>query len=51
MRDMASLYAAQGNPDDASQDLGAQYTLDLLARFNLGVDDLYRLFDHCPRAG
>lgn len=51
MRDMASLYAAQGNPDDASQDLGAQYTLDLLARFNLAVDDLYRLFDHCLARG
>jgi N-acetylneuraminate synthase len=47
MRDMASLYTSQGDPDDASQDLGAQYTLDLLSRFNLGVDDMYRVFDHC----
>jgi N-acetylneuraminate synthase len=38
-------------PDDASQDLGAQYTLDLLSRFNLGVDDMYRLFDHCLARG
>lgn len=51
MRDMASLYVARGNPDDASQDLGAQYTLDLLSRFNLGVEDLYRVFDHCVGRG
>lgn len=51
MRDMASLYTSQGDPDDASQDLGAQYTLDLLSRFNLVAEDLFRVFDHCVAKG
>jgi N-acetylneuraminate synthase len=47
MRDLKTLYSSRGNPNDASQDLGAQYTLDLLIRFNLPCDDLFRLFDYC----
>lgn len=48
MRDMDSLYAA-GN--GAAQDLGAQYTLDLLAKHNLGHDALFEIFDHCHSRG
>lgn len=51
MRDMASLYSSGGRSDDLSQDLGAQYTLDLLSRFNLGEDDLFRAFDYCKERG
>lgn len=51
MRNMASLYSSGGRSDDLSQDLGAQYTLDLLARFNLGEDDLFRAFDYCHERG
>lgn len=51
MRDIASLYSSGGSSDDASQDLGAQYTLDLLARFNLSPDVLFELFDYSRERG
>lgn len=51
MRDMQALYRNAGNSNDASTDLGAQYTLDLLQRFQLSDDDLFRAFDHCRRRG
>lgn len=51
MRDLKSLYRNAGDSDDASADLGAQYTLDLLARFQLSDEDLYRAFDHCRAKG
>lgn len=50
MRDLSSLYGG-GKSSDANQDLGAQYTLDLLARFNLKADDMFRVFDHAREAG
>ncbi|MBN9432058.1 MAG: N-acetylneuraminate synthase family protein [Bosea sp.] len=51
MRDMSSLYQGTGAPEDASKDLGAQYTLDLLARFNLSKENLYILFDYVRSKG
>lgn len=51
MRDLDSLYMSRGDSNDASQDLGSQYTLDLLSRFNLSVEDLFRVFDHCSARG
>ena len=51
MRDMNSLYRNDGAADDESADLGAQYTLDLLARFQLSDDDLIAAFDHCKARG
>ena len=47
LRDMDSLYMNKGQPDDASADLGAQYTLDLLARFQLSKDEMSQAFDYC----
>jgi sialic acid synthase SpsE/sugar phosphate isomerase/epimerase len=47
MRDMDSLYQKQGNNDGAKENLGAQYTLDLLSRFQLTNDELFAAFDHC----
>lgn len=51
MRDMQSLYASKGNPSDAEQDLGAQYTLDLLAKYNLSKAQLFEIFDYCKTKG
>ncbi len=51
MRDMESLYVNAGNPDDESEDLGTQYTLDLLARFQLSPDEMFRVFDFCRERG
>jgi sialic acid synthase SpsE/sugar phosphate isomerase/epimerase len=47
MRDLLSLYNNQGNVNDASEDLGSQYTLDLLNKFQLSNEDLFKLFDYC----
>ncbi len=51
MRDLAALYSNCGNASDASEDLGSQYTLDLLSRFQLSRDDLFRVFDYCHAQG
>lgn len=47
MRDLSALYANKGNADDFSENLGSQYTLDLLARSQLTVEEMYKAFDHC----
>jgi sialic acid synthase SpsE/sugar phosphate isomerase/epimerase len=46
MRDMKQLYVNAGKSDDISSDLGTQYTLDLLERFQLSDEELFRCFDH-----
>lgn len=51
MRDLASLYRNSGNANDASEDLGSQYTLDLLAKHQLSPEDLFRVFDYCRARG
>ncbi|MCR9140712.1 MAG: N-acetylneuraminate synthase family protein [bacterium] len=45
-RDMKSLYSNEGNPDDIEEDLGSQYTLDLLSRFQLSREELQAAFDY-----
>ncbi|MCB1038291.1 MAG: N-acetylneuraminate synthase family protein, partial [Acidimicrobiales bacterium] len=44
LRDLDSLYREAGRE---GEDLGAQYTLDLLDRFHLPAEDLFRAFDRC----
>lgn len=51
MRDMKSLYNNSGLAGDATDDLGTQYTMDLLARFNLSPEDMFKLFDYCKELG
>jgi Sialic acid synthase len=51
MRDMGQLYVNAGDSNDMASDLGTQYTLDLLERFQLSDDDLYRCFDHTLSRG
>ncbi len=50
LRDLASLYR-QGAGGSAGEDLGPQYTLDLLAKYNLRPDQLFEVFDHCRDIG
>ncbi|GAA2127140.1 N-acetylneuraminate synthase family protein [Nocardioides bigeumensis] len=50
LRDMAALYR-QSSGSSAGEDLGPQYTLDLLAKFNLTADQLFEVFDHCKDVG
>jgi sialic acid synthase SpsE/sugar phosphate isomerase/epimerase len=51
LRDMETLYVNAGNADDAREDLGSQYTLDLLSRFQLKPDTLFNVFDYCHEIG
>ena len=50
LRDMDSLYR-QGSAGPGGEDLGPQYTLDLLAKYNLDADQLFEVFDHCAKVG
>ena len=50
LRDMESLYR-QGSSGSGGEDLGPQYTLDLLAKYNLEADQLFEVFDHCRAIG
>lgn len=49
MRDLASLYKNSGNANDASEDLGSQYVLDLLSRFQLKDHEFNQIFDYCKK--
>ncbi|HZQ58511.1 MAG TPA: N-acetylneuraminate synthase family protein [Acidimicrobiales bacterium] len=51
MRDLRTLYRNEGDADDPREDLGSQYTLDLLSRFTLGPEQMFELFDHCVAQG
>jgi sialic acid synthase SpsE/sugar phosphate isomerase/epimerase len=46
MRSMKQLYKNSGDSNDDSADLGAQYTLDLLSRFQLKNEELLEVFDY-----
>jgi sialic acid synthase SpsE/sugar phosphate isomerase/epimerase len=49
LRSMRSLYRNAGNANDASEDLGSQYTLDLLSRFQLSPEEMLTAFDYCKK--
>jgi len=51
MRDMNELYRNRGKTDDASEDLGSQYTLDVLSRSQLTPDEMFEIFDYCKEKG
>ena len=51
MRDMSKLYSNAGDSNDMASDLGTQYTLDLLERFQLSDEELFRCFDHAEAKG
>ena len=51
MRDLSSLYSNQGKGADSGYDLGSQYTLDLLNKFQLSNDQLCQVFDYCYMRG
>ncbi len=48
MRDMAALY---GESTEASEDLGTEYTLDLLRRFQLSNDEMRECIDYSRERG
>ncbi len=51
MRDMGQLYVNAGDSNDMASDLGTQYTLDLLERFQLSDDALFRCFEYTLSKG
>lgn len=50
MRDLSSLYK-NGSEIDVAADLGAQYTLDLLKKFQLEASELIEVFNYCKVKG
>ena len=46
LRDLNALYR-QADGATAGEDLGAQYTLNLLSRFSLSPEQMIDVFDHC----
>lgn len=46
LRDLAALYRSGSGSASAAEDLGPQYTMDLLAKFNLDAPRLIEVFDH-----
>lgn len=46
LRDMDALYRQSGAAT-GGEDLGAQYTLNLLAKYSLGAEQMIEVFDHC----
>jgi len=51
LRDMESLYSNAGDAGDAKENLGSQYTLDLLSRFQLSNEDMFAAFEYCKKQG
>lgn len=49
MRSLTALYHNAGNANDAGEDLGSQYTLDLLSRFQLKPEEMLAAFDYCKK--
>jgi sialic acid synthase SpsE/sugar phosphate isomerase/epimerase len=50
MRDVNSLYK-NGNLSDSTADLGVQYTMDLLRKYQLKNEELIDVFDYCKQKG
>jgi N-acetylneuraminate synthase len=51
MRDMDSLYGQAHRQGKSGADLGAQYTLDLLAKYQLTNEEMLAIFDYCRERG
>ena len=51
MRNLKALYKNTGIANDAKENLGSQYTLDILSRFELSVGEMYTAFDYCKERG
>ena len=51
MRDMGRLYHNAGDANDPREDLGSQYTLNILSRSALPTEQMLMLFDYCRECG
>ncbi len=51
MRDLNSLYVNKGDTADPSEDLGSQYVLELLSKYQLTDDEFARVAEYCRERG
>jgi N-acetylneuraminate synthase len=51
MRDLGSLYRTKGGDSKSFLDLGSEYTLDLLSKFQLPPSDLFDIFEYSRSKG
>ncbi|MFT8318830.1 MAG: N-acetylneuraminate synthase family protein [Sporolactobacillus sp.] len=51
MRHLKTLYKNKGNANDDREDLGSQYTLDILNKFQLSEQEMFDVFDYCKHKG
>lgn len=51
IRQLDAVYRNASGGPAAAEDLGAEYTLDLLRKYALSNDDLFRIFDYCHAKG
>jgi sialic acid synthase SpsE/sugar phosphate isomerase/epimerase len=51
MRDMDVLYRESLNKNNSNEDLGSEYVIDLLKKYQLSNDSMYRVFDYCHKKG
>ncbi|MDO5633879.1 MAG: N-acetylneuraminate synthase family protein [Micrococcus sp.] len=49
LRDMDALYRNDSSKRSQGEDLGPQYTLDLLSKYSLSAEQLFTVFDHCKQ--
>jgi len=49
IRDMKALYHNKGKADDASEDLGSQYVLDVLKKSELKPEEYLEIFEYCRK--
>ena len=51
MRNLNDLYINKGIKNDLSEDLGSQYVLELLSKYSLHHEQLFKIFDYCHKVG
>ncbi len=51
MRDIDSLYRESLNRENLHEDLGSEYVIDLLRKFQLSNDSMFKVFDYCHKKG
>ena len=51
MRDIKALYHNAGDPNDAREDLGSQYVLDVLSLAQLSRTEMFEIFTFCHDRG
>ena len=51
LRELTALYSSKVQVSKAGEDLGSQYTLDLLSKNQLAPAEMFQVFDYCRKIG